>query len=240
MDWAAIDPALTDDWPGQADDGLALAERLPLYVVVEKILEPGEPLPNDWAVHGTVGYEFARVTTGLFVDPAHQRAFDDLYTRITGEGRRRPFSAAAYEAKGLMLRTALASETNVLARALNRISEQNRRTRDFTLSALRNALREVITAFPVYRTYITCESLTPFPHPFRYPSQCAGRGGRSPSPTAWRRVRASSVSDRDRRAITRAVALAKRRNPASDPSVFDFLADVLLLHVPGTIGTTEP
>ena len=70
VDWAAIDPALTDDWPGQADDGLALAERLPLYVVVEKILEPGEPLPNDWAVHGTVGYEFARVTTGLFVDPA--------------------------------------------------------------------------------------------------------------------------------------------------------------------------
>jgi (1->4)-alpha-D-glucan 1-alpha-D-glucosylmutase len=197
IDWSAIDPALADDWLGQADDGLALAERLPLYVVVEKVLEPAEPLPNDWAVHGTVGYEFARVTTGLFVDPAHQRAFDDLYTRITGEGRRRPFSAVAYEAKGLMLRTALASETNVLARALNRISEQNRRTRDFTLSALRNALREVITAFPVYRTYITCD----------------GR----------------DVSDRDRRAIVRAVALAKRRNPASDPSVFDFLANVLLL-----------
>jgi (1->4)-alpha-D-glucan 1-alpha-D-glucosylmutase len=197
IDWSAIDPALADDWPGQADDGLVLAERLPLYVVVEKILEPAEPLPNDWAVHGTVGYEFARVTTGLFVDPAHQRAFDDLYTRITGEGRRRPFSAVAYEAKGLMLRTALASETNVLARALNRISEQNRRTRDFTLSALRNALREVITAFPVYRTYITCDR--------------------------------REVSDRDRRAIVRAVALAKRRNPASDPSVFDFLADVLLL-----------
>ena len=128
---------------------------------MEKILEPGEPLPNDWAVHGTVGYEFARVTTGLFVDPAHQRAFDELYTRITGEGRRRPFSAVAYDAKGLMLRTALASETNVLARALNRISEQNRRTRDFTLSALRNALREVITAFPVYRTYIACEEPSP-------------------------------------------------------------------------------
>ena len=100
-----------------------------------------------------------------------------------------------------MLRTALASETNVLARALNRISEQNRRTRDFTLSALRNTLREVITTFPVYRTYITCESLD----------------SRLP------------ISDRDRRAIVRAVALAKRRNPASDPSVFDFLADVLLL-----------
>ncbi|MDF3017443.1 MAG: treY, partial [Thermomicrobiales bacterium] len=234
IDWAAIDPALTDNWPGQADDGLALAERLPLYVVVEKILEPGEPLPNDWAVHGTVGYEFARVTTGLFVDPAHQRAFDDLYTRITGEGRRRPFSAAAYEAKGLMLRTALASETNVLARALNRISEQNRRTRDFTLSALRNALREVITAFPVYRTYITCESLTPLPAT-RFAGtrpSALGEGGEAPRPPQWETGWGEGIhspSDRDQRAIVRAVALAKRRNPATDPSVFNFLADVLLL-----------
>jgi (1->4)-alpha-D-glucan 1-alpha-D-glucosylmutase len=207
VDWEAVDPALADTWPGQNDDGVALTERLPLYVVVEKILEPGEPLPNDWAVHGTVGYEFARVTTGLFVDPANQRAFDDLYARITRQGRRRPFSATAYEAKGLMLRTALASETNVLARALNRISEQSRRTRDFTLSALRNALREVITAFPVYRTYIVCD----------------GR----------------DVSDRDRRAIERAVALAKRRNPASDPSVFDFLEDVLLLRDDGALSEQE-
>ncbi|MGH2618866.1 MAG: malto-oligosyltrehalose synthase, partial [Thermomicrobiales bacterium] len=156
-DWDAIDPALSDSWPGQADGGIALGARLPLYVVAEKILEPGEALPNDWAVAGTVGYEFARVTTGLFVDAANQRAFDDLYTRIGGEGRRQTFAAVAYETKNLMLRTALASETNVLARALNRISEQNRRTRDFTLNALRHALREVITAFPVYRTYIVCE-----------------------------------------------------------------------------------
>jgi (1->4)-alpha-D-glucan 1-alpha-D-glucosylmutase len=222
IDWAAVSPALADQWPGQADDGLALAERLPLYVVVEKILEPGEPLPNDWAMHGTVGYEFARVTTGLFVYPANQRAFDDLYARITRQGRRRPFSATAYEAKGLMLRTALASETNVLARALNRISEQSRRTRDFTLSALRNALREVITAFPVYRTYIRCETLTPVRHPGGTRPAELGEGGTPP-------VTPSPVSDRDRRAIERAVALAKRRNTASDPSVLDFLEDVLLL-----------
>jgi (1->4)-alpha-D-glucan 1-alpha-D-glucosylmutase len=207
VEWEAVDPALADTWAGQTDGGAALAERLPLYVVVEKILEPGEALPNDWAVQGTVGYEFARVTTGLFVDPANQRAFDDLYARITREGRRTPFSAVAYEAKGLMLRTALASETNVLARALNRISEQSRRTRDFTLSALRNALREVITAFPVYRTYVVCD----------------GR----------------DVSDRDRRAIERAVSLAKRRNPASDPSVFDFLEDVLLLRDDGALSEGE-
>jgi (1->4)-alpha-D-glucan 1-alpha-D-glucosylmutase len=153
-DWAAIDPMLADVWEGQDHDGEELARRLPLYVVVEKILEPGEGLPQDWAVHGTVGYEFARVVTGLFVDSANRRAFDQLYTRFTGE--RRTFAAITYETRDLMLRTALASETNVLARALNRISEQNRRTRDFTLSILRHALREVIANFPIYRTYIVC------------------------------------------------------------------------------------
>ncbi len=205
IDWEAIDQALGDLWPGQTDRGAEIAARLPLYVVVEKILEPGEGLPVDWAVQGTVGYEFARLTTGLFVDGEHRRAFDQLYARFTQE--RRSFAAVAYAAKDLMLRTALASETNVLARALNRISEQNRRTRDFTLSTLRFALREVIVGFPIYRTYIICN----------------GRG----------------VPERDRRAIERAVALAKRRNPAIEPSVFDFLADVLLLRDDGVLGEEE-
>ncbi len=94
-------------------------------MVVEKILEPGEALPPDWAVHGTVGYEFARAASGLFVDAANRRAFDQLYARFTGD--QRAFAAIAYDTRDLMLRTALASETNVLARAVNRISEQNRR-----------------------------------------------------------------------------------------------------------------
>src|SRR6266542_5957159 len=49
----------------------------------------------------------------------------------------------------------LASEINVLAWHLNNLSERDRRFRDFTLYALRDALREVIACFPVYRTYIT-------------------------------------------------------------------------------------
>ena len=241
LDWNEIEPALAEGWPGQSDNGAALAERLPLYVIVEKILEPGEPLPNDWAVHGTVGYEFARATTGLFVDPAHRRAFDELYTRFSGE--RRPFAAIAYGAKGLMLRTALASETNVLARALNRISEQNRRTRDFTLSALRHAVREVIASFPIYRTYIACETLTPLPrHPEGTRPISMGEGGsKAPLPAHRERGWGEGLppSDRDRRAIERAVALAKRRNAASDLSVFDFIADVLLLREEHPLSESE-
>jgi (1->4)-alpha-D-glucan 1-alpha-D-glucosylmutase len=47
----------------------------------------------------------------------------------------------------------MSSELNVLARRLDRICQQHRHTRDFTLDSLRFALREIISCFPVYRTY---------------------------------------------------------------------------------------
>ena len=42
----------------------------------------------------------------------------------------------------------------MLAHRLNRISERHRGSRDFTLNTLRTALREILSCFPVYRTYI--------------------------------------------------------------------------------------
>ena len=43
----------------------------------------------------------------------------------------------------------------MLAHRANRISERDRRSRDFTLDSLRDAIREVVAAFPVYRTYVS-------------------------------------------------------------------------------------
>lgn len=102
-------------------------DALPLWLVVEKILEPGEALPADWRVHGTVGYEFARLATGVLVDPAGRKPFADLYARFTGQVE--PFHDLVHDEKLRMLRTAFASELNVLASALNRISEHDRRDR---------------------------------------------------------------------------------------------------------------
>jgi (1->4)-alpha-D-glucan 1-alpha-D-glucosylmutase len=48
----------------------------------------------------------------------------------------------------------MSSELHVLARKLDRISEQHRWSRDFTFNSLHGALSEVIACFPVYRTYI--------------------------------------------------------------------------------------
>ncbi len=58
-----------------------------------------------------------------------------------------------YECKKLIMATSLAAELSVLADALNRISESERHSRDFTLEALRNAISEFVACLPYYRTY---------------------------------------------------------------------------------------
>jgi (1->4)-alpha-D-glucan 1-alpha-D-glucosylmutase len=169
---------------------------IPLYVVVEKILEPGERLPEDWPVHGTTGYEFLNSLGGLFVDRSQSKAFDRLYSRFLG--RALDFKELLYDCKQLIMQVAMSSEISVLAHQLDRISEQNRRSRDFTLNSLTATIREIIACFPVYRTYVT------------------ERG----------------VSDRDRRYVEMAVARARRRNPATSASIFEFVRDILLLNFP--------
>lgn len=125
----------------------------PLYVVAEKILSEDEPLPPDWAVYGTTGYDFMNQVNGLFVDAGAAPRFDRIYREFTGVDVRIP--DLEYASKQKIMREALAGEINSIAHQLERLSECNRHTRDFTLSGLLNALREVIACLRIYRTYIT-------------------------------------------------------------------------------------
>jgi len=123
------------------------------YVVIEKILTGEERLPSHWPVCGTTGYDFANLVNGLFVDPAAVTRFESIYRAFVGEEI--DFDVLAYHCRKLIIRVALASELNVLANQLVRIALSKRRTCDFTLNNLRDALTEVVASFPVYRTYVT-------------------------------------------------------------------------------------
>lgn len=133
-----------------ADEMGAVGDK-PLYLLVEKILAPDEPLPEHWPVHGTTGYDFLGLVNGLLVDPAAARELTRFYQAFSGE--RTGFEELVYKCKHLIMKYALASELNRLAYTLNRMSETDRHTRDFTLNRLRHALAEVIAWLPVYRTY---------------------------------------------------------------------------------------
>jgi (1->4)-alpha-D-glucan 1-alpha-D-glucosylmutase len=154
--WDELEPAVREQLALELRGrGPASPFVKPVFVVVEKILGETEKLPENWAVRGTTGYDFLNQVNGLFVDPAARDLMDRIYARYIGG--RIDFEELVYQKKKLILYTAMAAEMNLLARQLNRISEANRWTRDFTLYSLRTALIEVIACFPVYRTYISEE-----------------------------------------------------------------------------------
>ena len=138
---------------GEPNFGLAGTDRrLPVYLVVEKITPSFEELPASWPVHGETGYHFANVANRLLVDPASEASMTAVYQSFTADYR--DWTTHAYDAQHMVLRQSLASELNVVANRLMRIAQTDRRTRDFTLNSVRQALAEVIACFPVYRTYI--------------------------------------------------------------------------------------
>ena len=123
-----------------------------LYVVAEKILSSHETLPASWPVAGTTGYDYLNDLNGIFINAGEVKRMRRTYAKLTGYTD--SFDEVRYESKRLIMATAMASELNVLAHALSRIAEGNRRSRDFTLDSLRDTLTEVIACFPVYRTYV--------------------------------------------------------------------------------------
>jgi (1->4)-alpha-D-glucan 1-alpha-D-glucosylmutase len=123
----------------------------PIYLVVEKITASFEHLP-EWPVHGETGYHFANVVNRMLVDPATRARMDRVYSAFIDAHLEWP--NVAYECQHLVLRRSLASELNTVTNLLARIAQLNRRSRDFTFNNLRQALAEVISCFPVYRTYI--------------------------------------------------------------------------------------
>jgi (1->4)-alpha-D-glucan 1-alpha-D-glucosylmutase len=131
---------------------------LSLYIVAEKILASHERLPENWSVHGTTGYDFTNLVNGLFVYGPAERELDRLYRRFAGP--QPDFDDLLYECKKTVMRASLSSELHVLTNYLDRISESDRDTRDFTGTAQRTALFEVVACFPVYRTYVTKERVT--------------------------------------------------------------------------------
>jgi len=128
-----------------------MQRQAPLYVVLEKILEPGEHLPA-WPIDGTVGYGFTNLLNGIFIDGRNRRSFTRIYERVIG-GVVEP-ETVIYEAKDQVMNTALASEVAVLTNLLDEISGADRHARDFTAKSLATVIRETIACFPVYRTYI--------------------------------------------------------------------------------------
>jgi (1->4)-alpha-D-glucan 1-alpha-D-glucosylmutase len=118
------------------------------WLVVEKILTPGEVLPPEWPVDGTTGYEFARLAAGALVSRTGVERLDDLYAEIAG--RRVDYAQIEHQAK----REALERRLGPDLAQLDRLAAAALGPQAGSGPVRRRALTELLASFSVYRTYL--------------------------------------------------------------------------------------
>ncbi|QQB32482.1 malto-oligosyltrehalose synthase [Achromobacter deleyi] len=139
--------ALAEAASTRAQAGLAASP----YLIVEKILAPGEPLDPRWPAEGTTGYDFMDQVGALLHAPAARAPLEAFWQTLADD--RRPPAAQLLQARQLMLARHFAAERLVLVRALTRIARLDLRTRDWTAPAIDRVLSALLAAFPAYRSY---------------------------------------------------------------------------------------
>ena len=188
-----------------------------LWIVVEKILQPGESLPPAWPVQGTTGYDFLNPLNGLFIDPASADPLAALYSAFTGE----PADPATVvrAKKRLVLNSLFVTEVNRLALLLLRLAARHPPHASVPLQRAQAAIVEFTAALPVYRTYAR-------PHDHL----CSDDDSHFIRQAA---IRAAESAALDRPPLQ--PLLAAESSPLDLPVLLDFLRDLLLLRFPGDL-----
>jgi (1->4)-alpha-D-glucan 1-alpha-D-glucosylmutase len=114
------------------------------YVLVEKILHPGEELPSSWATAGTTGYDALALLDRVLTDPAARDPLDLLDTRLRGAPV--DWEQLVHDTKRAVADGILGSEVRRLVRELG--------PEVGPTPALVDAVAELLACFPVYRSYL--------------------------------------------------------------------------------------
>ncbi|WP_421594494.1 malto-oligosyltrehalose synthase [Shinella sp. M27] len=129
-----------------------------VYIVVEKILEKHEPFAPDWPVAGATGYEFIAALADVLVDEQEGGRLAAAFLPLKNEEHRNGYAEEAKASKQQMLTENFEGEMHRLAALAKGIADRSQA--DFSRSALTEAIRAIIIALPVYRTYITPAGVT--------------------------------------------------------------------------------
>jgi (1->4)-alpha-D-glucan 1-alpha-D-glucosylmutase len=134
-------------------DSLAAATA-ETYVLVEKILEGDEQLPTSWAAAGTTGYDALADVDRVLVDSAGREALDSLDSSLRDTDTAVSWPHLIHGTKRAIADGILRSEVLRLERDLGRSVEQVTSDEGPEISAVADALAELLACFPVYRSYL--------------------------------------------------------------------------------------
>ena len=145
---------------GYLDDLAALTGGA--YVLVEKILEPGEELLSSWATAGTTGYDALGLVDRVLTDPAGEEPLTALADNL---GAPADWADLVHGTKRAVADRALHPEVRRIVRDLSSpVVEEGalRPSRDLASDAgtrpeppsFVDAVSELLACFPVYRSYL--------------------------------------------------------------------------------------
>ena len=119
------------------------------WLLVEKILAPGEVLAPSWPVDGTTGYEHIRLSEHTFLDPAAEAPLEQLWSERTGDSR--PFTVVEDQARREVLDGGLRPDLDRLVRL---VAAELGGGEPVDADVMRDALIELTIGVHRYRTYL--------------------------------------------------------------------------------------
>ena len=124
------------------------------YVLVEKILEPGEALPTSWATAGTTGYDVLAHLDRVLTDPAGQAPLDALEARLRGAPV--DWASLTHDTRRAVADRSLRAEVRRIVRELPGFARgfETVAAQPPQPAASEDAVAEVLACFPVYRSYL--------------------------------------------------------------------------------------
>jgi (1->4)-alpha-D-glucan 1-alpha-D-glucosylmutase len=128
------------------------------FIWVEKILIPHEKLPHKWPVDGTVGYEFLHLLSNLFIFKENEKKITQIYQEFIED--RTEFSEIAYQRKKVFVEKQMYSAIDYLGNLFEKLTFKDPASQEFTKRHFIMACVEVVSCFPVYRTYVDSPKIT--------------------------------------------------------------------------------
>lgn len=122
------------------------------YIIVEKILEPGEDLPSHWPVQGNTGYDFLGMVNNLFTRNESRLPFTEFYEELTGEYR--SVHQQVHTKKSHILYEHMGGELENLYQIFLQLNlADKRQMARIPPDDLKSAIGEFMVQCPVYRYY---------------------------------------------------------------------------------------
>lgn len=136
----------------------------PAWLIVEKILAPGEALPINWGVDGTTGYDFMDQSGAVLHDGRSEPVLASLWSEISG--RPAAFADEEQSARREVLEHGFEGQLEYVVDRMMALAAAAGRDLDIPRGAMRRATSALVCNMHSYRTYLTGAGDVEEPGPF--------------------------------------------------------------------------